>query len=245
MNSRLDYLEPRIMEAHRAALDAEKTTEDRRIEAGKYLIEARLECNHGEWLAWLRRIGLPQRTARYYMSLAKEPQPQVGKSAKTPRGLPISARSMQNLSQKHTAQAAQVEKVRSALIADPTKTNDVIKKETSSSNGTVSRERANLVKEGLIPDQGRARGPLKDWKPAPRSLLKTEGTLRVMVAYLNEIYKKTSAADNETLINPQTREDINVRDGILDALDKIQLMADAISARYRKTNKLRLVASNE
>jgi hypothetical protein len=45
---------------------------ERAVEAGKLLIEAKAQLKHGQWLPWLRdHCGIPDRTARHYMRLAK------------------------------------------------------------------------------------------------------------------------------------------------------------------------------
>ena len=41
------------------------------LEAGRLLVEARAECRHGEWLAFLARAGMADRTARNWMRLAR------------------------------------------------------------------------------------------------------------------------------------------------------------------------------
>jgi len=41
------------------------------LEAGRLLVETRAECRHGEWLGFLERAGLADRTARNWMRLAR------------------------------------------------------------------------------------------------------------------------------------------------------------------------------
>ena len=43
-------------------------TAESALEAGRLLVEARAECRHGEWLAFLERAGLADRTARNWRS---------------------------------------------------------------------------------------------------------------------------------------------------------------------------------
>jgi hypothetical protein len=69
-SNRLAVLASEIMEAHHASETARKTSLERAKEAGAKLIEAKRLVSHGNWLPWLAGIGLPQRTAHDYMTIA-------------------------------------------------------------------------------------------------------------------------------------------------------------------------------
>jgi hypothetical protein len=69
-SNRLAVLGSEITAAHEAAERAKLTSLERAKEAGAKLIEAKELLGHGKWLAWLKTIGLPQRTAHDYMQIA-------------------------------------------------------------------------------------------------------------------------------------------------------------------------------
>jgi len=71
--ARLVALAKEITKAHRAVEAAKKTSLDRAKEAGLKLLEAKRLVTHGEWLPWLKSIGLPKRTAGEYMQIARLP----------------------------------------------------------------------------------------------------------------------------------------------------------------------------
>jgi|HubBroStandDraft_6_1064221.scaffolds.fasta_scaffold03971_13 hypothetical protein len=72
-SNRLPILAAEIQAAHAAALAAARTSVEKAVEAGKLLIEAKAALPHGQWLPWLRDIGLSPRTAQRYMQLALVP----------------------------------------------------------------------------------------------------------------------------------------------------------------------------
>jgi hypothetical protein len=42
------------------------------LKAGKYLLTAKKQVKHGEWLAWLKKHGIAERTAQEHMSVASD-----------------------------------------------------------------------------------------------------------------------------------------------------------------------------
>src|SRR5690242_8378280 len=69
---------PSKREARLAALGVEilnrlHTSVAAAIEAGQKLIEAKAMLDHGDWLPWLRKLGISPRTAQDHMSLARNP----------------------------------------------------------------------------------------------------------------------------------------------------------------------------
>lgn len=69
-NSLADLAE-RVKEATAASALAERTSTEKAIEAGSFLIEAKDQCKHGEWLPFLKRAGVHDRQARRLMQLAR------------------------------------------------------------------------------------------------------------------------------------------------------------------------------
>lgn len=67
----LTVLADRIKDVIGASVAAEKTAIEKALEAGHLLDEARVACNHGDWLPFLHRAGMPERKAQRYMRLAK------------------------------------------------------------------------------------------------------------------------------------------------------------------------------
>jgi hypothetical protein len=67
----LTVLADRIRDAIGASFAAEKTAIEKAIEAGHLLHEAKDVCQHGEWLPFLHRAGMPERKAQRYMKLAR------------------------------------------------------------------------------------------------------------------------------------------------------------------------------
>jgi hypothetical protein len=68
-NSLADLAE-RIRVAASAVATAEHAAAEQAINAGKLLREAKGQCRHGEWLAFLDRAAMPERKAQRYMQLA-------------------------------------------------------------------------------------------------------------------------------------------------------------------------------
>jgi hypothetical protein len=64
-------LAARIKVEHEAATGAFKRSIEHAIAAGELLIEAKKRLEHGEFGPWLASHGIPSRTARLYMRLAK------------------------------------------------------------------------------------------------------------------------------------------------------------------------------
>jgi DUF3102 family protein len=50
---------------------AETVAIDKAIHAGNYLVEAKAACRHGEWLSFLTKAEIQERTAQRYMKLAR------------------------------------------------------------------------------------------------------------------------------------------------------------------------------
>jgi hypothetical protein len=70
----LQTLEVEILTLH-SNVNLRNTLEGaRRI--GQKLLEAKPLLQHGEWLPWLRRVGIPARLAQVYMQLAREDPPE-------------------------------------------------------------------------------------------------------------------------------------------------------------------------
>lgn len=62
-------LADKVKEAATASAAAERTSIEKALEAGAYLVEAKDGCQHGEWLPFLKRAGLHERRARRLMQL--------------------------------------------------------------------------------------------------------------------------------------------------------------------------------
>lgn len=71
MSNRLPVLTEEIRRAHADVQEADKTAAEHAIEAGHSLIEAKSLVKHGQWLPWLKELGIPERTARRYITLAR------------------------------------------------------------------------------------------------------------------------------------------------------------------------------
>jgi hypothetical protein len=69
---RLAVLAVEIRQAHDDVQDTFRAAAERAIDAGRALIEAKLLCGHGQWLAWLTsNTRLSVRQSQRYMQLAK------------------------------------------------------------------------------------------------------------------------------------------------------------------------------
>lgn len=62
-----DAIKEQIAEADAAA----RTSVEKSIEAGHSLVSAKGQCKHGQWLAFLERVGVHERQARRLMQLAQ------------------------------------------------------------------------------------------------------------------------------------------------------------------------------
>jgi hypothetical protein len=71
MSNRLPVLAAEIRAAHDAATAATQTALERARQAGKGLIEAKELVEHGQWLPWLKDLGLEPRMSQRYMRLAR------------------------------------------------------------------------------------------------------------------------------------------------------------------------------
>ena len=71
LSNRLADLAERAGEAWRRHKAASVEAAAAYLEAGALLVEARAECGHGDWLPFLARAGVPERTARRMMRLAR------------------------------------------------------------------------------------------------------------------------------------------------------------------------------
>jgi hypothetical protein len=67
----LGDLAERIRLANDAATAANLTAIEKTIESGRLLLRAKDACKHGEWLPFLERAGVEERTAQRHMKLAK------------------------------------------------------------------------------------------------------------------------------------------------------------------------------
>jgi hypothetical protein len=70
-SNRLPILAAEIRAAHDAATTAAQTALDRMRQAGKGLVEAKGLVEHGQWLPWLKDLGIESRMAQRYMRLAR------------------------------------------------------------------------------------------------------------------------------------------------------------------------------
>lgn len=70
LSNRLTDLAERVKEATIASALAGRTSIEKAIEAGRFLIDAKAAVRHGEWLPFLQRAGIAERTARNFMALA-------------------------------------------------------------------------------------------------------------------------------------------------------------------------------
>ena len=66
----LDMAE-RVNASAAAMQDAANVFAERALETGRLLIEAKSECPHGDWLAFLKRAGVAERQAQRLMSLVR------------------------------------------------------------------------------------------------------------------------------------------------------------------------------
>jgi hypothetical protein len=71
-DSPLDRLAREIRAEHEAAERAWRSAVQHAHRAGQRLLDAKALVRHGEWLPWLREIGIPERTAQQYMRLARK-----------------------------------------------------------------------------------------------------------------------------------------------------------------------------
>jgi hypothetical protein len=69
-SNRLPILADEIRKAHAEVGVAMLTAAERSIAAGHLLMEAKELAGHGEWLPYLKALGIPPRTAQRYMTLA-------------------------------------------------------------------------------------------------------------------------------------------------------------------------------
>ena len=68
----LDKLAAQINDLHRQAESAMRTGLEHALEAGRLLLEAKAQCTHGEWGAWIDdNCEFSDRTARAYMRIAR------------------------------------------------------------------------------------------------------------------------------------------------------------------------------
>lgn len=70
LSNRLTDLAERVKEATAASALAGRTSIEKAIEAGRFLIDAKAAVRHGDWLPFLQRAGIVERTARNFMTLA-------------------------------------------------------------------------------------------------------------------------------------------------------------------------------
>jgi hypothetical protein len=89
-NNRLAVLAGEIQQAHNDAVAASLTSIERGRAAGRGLIEAKSLVASGQWLAWLKTIGVNERTARDYMQLARLNDDEAIRDEKRDEGDPAS-----------------------------------------------------------------------------------------------------------------------------------------------------------
>jgi hypothetical protein len=66
-------LAARVRHEHEAAADAIKRGAAHAMHAGDFLIEAKEQLQHGQWLPWLKdHCAISERTAQLYMRLARD-----------------------------------------------------------------------------------------------------------------------------------------------------------------------------
>jgi len=70
-SNRLAVLGGEIMAAHESTKAATRSSLEHAKEAGLKLIEAKSKVPRGKWLAWLKNIGLSDRTAQLYVQVAR------------------------------------------------------------------------------------------------------------------------------------------------------------------------------
>lgn len=67
----LNELASKIKQHHEEAITTARRSLDHAKEAGKLLLDAKAQLDHGKWLPWLKEIGVKDRTARLYIQCAK------------------------------------------------------------------------------------------------------------------------------------------------------------------------------
>jgi hypothetical protein len=72
-SNHLTALAAEIQTLHAASEAALHTSIEKATAAGRLLIEAKAEVVHGQWLPWLKSVGISTRTAQQYMQLARVP----------------------------------------------------------------------------------------------------------------------------------------------------------------------------
>jgi DNA-binding Lrp family transcriptional regulator len=266
---KLAHLAERVRIALRAEAEveiAERTAQEKRIDAGRALIEARPGFNQGEWLDWLKMIPIMQRTARRYIGLARSAliKPKIRKTAmdsitlavlnknsdisildikpKVDQRSPSKGRRGDHMREKYADCTAKTQRL---LIDNPEITNTEIAKRSGSSTATVARERKKLVADGRIPllrDRIKSTaGP--EWKLPDLYLRKTSDMLSATTAYLCEIIVKMPEKSQEVMMNPNTDIEIGLVDGILRELGYIEEAARKLRDKFAR--KPRLVVSND
>ncbi len=121
--AKLTELGKHITFLHGQSIFEMRTSLERAIEAGKSLLEARLLVRHGEWLPFLKKTGVPERTAQAYMQLARNSVTlSVGKSA-TVAGLQVRAALKQIAKSRNTYVVTRQARELEEKIADYTKEN--------------------------------------------------------------------------------------------------------------------------
>lgn len=70
LSNSLTVLAKEVRDALNVSASAEKTAISAAIVAGRLLNEAKAGCQHGDWLPFLSRARVPERTAQRYMRLA-------------------------------------------------------------------------------------------------------------------------------------------------------------------------------
>src|SRR6266446_3513257 len=68
-SNRLPELQALVLAAHHDAQRHTIAAAEKALSAGEMLVEAKGLCHHGQWGAWLKATGLPERSAQRYMLL--------------------------------------------------------------------------------------------------------------------------------------------------------------------------------
>jgi hypothetical protein len=72
-DSALERLAERINAEHQQAEDALRASLEHARHAGDLLLEAKAQCQHGQWLPWLKtRVRFSEATAQRYMQIASQ-----------------------------------------------------------------------------------------------------------------------------------------------------------------------------
>jgi hypothetical protein len=80
-DNRLPVLAAAIDAAHHDVIAADEAAVSRGRDAGLALIEAKGRLAHGDWLPWVKSLGISPRTAQVYMQLGRLPESKCARVA--------------------------------------------------------------------------------------------------------------------------------------------------------------------